>query len=362
MDDDALESNDQDDHGRSRRLTTQSTTAGAVVSRIEDILESILDRMTEAEELSISLVSRKSGHRHPQQIHFPGRNFQEAKKFARILLILQLSHDALVSGTILTKRHIYYQHQDLFEAQRNVDELVDDLALTLDIGRDDLNIVASAKGLFCGPLTIRLHDGSLIDSSLGDAGASLPITRSISHIDYGAIRWILVVEKDAIFRSLTSTRYWQTSTAKGYPDLITLSFLRLVQVNRPQMPILVLVDFDPDGLNIFRCYRFGADLSGQEPDATISSIRLLGIKAGQVLQLQSDTPCLGPLLGDSTPADAQSSIASKTSKNSISSTDCRDPISLLSSRDRKQAVRILEKTASFSAEDHEAPNLDGNFS
>jgi hypothetical protein len=39
--------------------------------------------------------------------------------------------------------HIFYQHQDLFEKQRVVDELVQDLALTLDVSRDDLNIVSS---------------------------------------------------------------------------------------------------------------------------------------------------------------------------------------------------------------------------
>ena len=37
--------------------------------------------------------------------------------------------------------HVFYQHQDLFETQRNVDELVDDLALSLGVHRDDLNIV-----------------------------------------------------------------------------------------------------------------------------------------------------------------------------------------------------------------------------
>jgi meiotic recombination protein SPO11 len=37
--------------------------------------------------------------------------------------------------------HIYYQHQDLFEKQSQVDELVDDIAFTLGINRADLNIV-----------------------------------------------------------------------------------------------------------------------------------------------------------------------------------------------------------------------------
>lgn len=81
---------------------------------------------------------------------------------ARIVLILQLAHDALVSNTVLTKRSvtsaamlkliqkwltlvfrsIFYQHQDLFETQKVVDQLVDDIAITLNLDRGDLNIVS----------------------------------------------------------------------------------------------------------------------------------------------------------------------------------------------------------------------------
>lgn len=37
--------------------------------------------------------------------------------------------------------HIFYQHQDLFDKQAQVDELVDDLAFTLGVNRADLSIV-----------------------------------------------------------------------------------------------------------------------------------------------------------------------------------------------------------------------------
>lgn len=37
--------------------------------------------------------------------------------------------------------HIFYQHQDLFENQNQVDDLVDEIAVILDAKRGDLNIV-----------------------------------------------------------------------------------------------------------------------------------------------------------------------------------------------------------------------------
>ncbi|POR33776.1 Meiotic recombination protein rec12 [Tolypocladium paradoxum] len=343
-----------------------STTTGAVITCMESLLESILHRLSQGEEISIGWISRRSlhcrdGERRRQEIHFPGRSLSEGQKFARILLILQLSHDALVSGTILTKRNIFYQHQDLFDKQRVVDELVDDLALTLGVTRDDLNIVASAKGLVHGPLTIRLADGTAIDASLGDTGTPIPVARSISTVDYFSIRWILVVEKDAIFRTLSSSQFWQTSTvgpgliitAKGYPDLTTRSFLHLIHEQRSEMPIFVLTDFDPDGLNIFRCYRFGSDALAHESAAYNPGVRWLGVKARHIHDFDAFLKCHPPSIEG--PSNASQSSA--CSRASIASTTCRDPICQLTSRDRKAAKGALEKASARYSDDVEMVRL-----
>jgi meiotic recombination protein SPO11 len=77
-------------------------------------------------------------------------------------------------------RNIYYQNPGLFKSQSVVDDMVDSLALSLGVGRDDLNIasplhpptiadsasptnsaqVAAAKGLISGPIDLMLRDGS----------------------------------------------------------------------------------------------------------------------------------------------------------------------------------------------------------
>ncbi|KND93448.1 Meiotic recombination protein rec12 [Tolypocladium ophioglossoides CBS 100239] len=343
-----------------------STATGALITCMESLLESILDRLSEGKEISISWESRRSlhsrnGESRRQELRFPGRSLSEGQKFARILLILQLSHDALVSGTILTKRNIFYQHQDLFDNQRVVDELVDDLALTLGVNRDDLNIVASAKGLVHGPMTIRLHDGTAIDASLGDTGTPIPVARSISAVDYSSIRWVLVVEKDAIFRTLSSSQFWRTSTvgpgliitasllAKGYPDLTTRSFLHLIHEQRLEMPIFVLTDFDPDGVNIFRCYRFGSDALAHESTAYNPGVRWLGVRARHVHDFDTalknhPPPIEGPSNGSQSSASSRASIASTTS---------RDPICRLTSRDRKAVKWTLEKAFVRYSEDPE---------
>ncbi|KAL7919135.1 Spo11/DNA topoisomerase VI subunit A [Trichoderma austrokoningii] len=328
-----------------------TTSAGAVISRIESILESVMDCLAEGKELCIDLTA-DGDDQTIQRIRFPGKCAREASKFARILLILQLAHDALVSGIVLTKRHVFYQHQELFGSQNTVNELVDSLALALGVRRDELNIVASSKGVFSGSLSIRLQDDRVIGPATGDAGITLPTTGSIAVISCEATRWILVVEKDAVFRSLTSSSFWQTSrvgpgiiiTAKGYPDLLTCSFLQLIHFNYPQIPIFALVDYDPDGLNIFYCYRFKSNTAIQETDVMAPGIRWLGIRSQDLLEIEIyfNNATRQPSASQQLPS-SQSSQESCSSKASISSTECRDPISSLSTRDRKVAVGVLEK-------------------
>ncbi|KAL7934022.1 DNA topoisomerase IV, alpha subunit [Trichoderma chlorosporum] len=340
------------------RPVTVTTSAGTVISRIESILEDILDCVAQGKELTIGFVSSRSGD-NPQTVHFPGRTAVEATKFARILLILQLAHDALVSGTVLTKRHIFYQHQGLFVKQRTVDDLVDNLASALNVQRDDLNIVASSKGVFSGPFKIRLRDNTVVGPATGDAGIALPATVSIAAISCEAIQWILVIEKDATFRSLACCSFWQTScvspglliTAKGYPDLLTCSFIQLIRFNCPQIPVFVLADYDPDGLNILRHYRLKSEIASQ--NFTAPAIRWLGIKSQDLLERES---LIIPSPDMLQPQDSQSSKESSGSKASISSTECREPISGLSTRDRKAAVGMLERLVD-SADDDEAIEL-----
>jgi meiotic recombination protein SPO11 len=62
--------------------------AGTVVTRIEGILAQIINALAAGQELSIPFSARRSTRRaanvQPEQVHFPGRNQQEAVKFGQI--------------------------------------------------------------------------------------------------------------------------------------------------------------------------------------------------------------------------------------------------------------------------------------
>lgn len=122
----------------------------------------------------------------------------------------------------------------------------------------------------------------------------IPPDASIAGVKIGPIRWILVIEKDATFRSLSASQYWRRTscgegllvTARGYPDMATQSFLYSLSLHRPDVPIFVLADFDPDGINIFHCYLYGSGRIITNPTTSNRSIRWLGIKSCHLASLE----------------------------------------------------------------------------
>ena len=76
--------------------------------------------------------------------------------------------------------------------------------------------------------------------------------------------------------------------AKGYPDLSTRSFLRLLSIShgpdRMAPPIHALTDFDPDGLAIMSTYKHGSfNLSHEDASLNVPSIQWLGVRSRAVL-------------------------------------------------------------------------------
>ena len=101
--------------------------------------------------------------------------------------------------------------------QSIVDELVDDVAFSLGIGRHSLNIVAACKGLLSGSLRLRMADSGILDFSSSPGvlsvlhghvrwmlttklqGALIPPTQGMVQADFGLTRWILVIEKEVLW-------------------------------------------------------------------------------------------------------------------------------------------------------------------
>ncbi|KAI1733510.1 Spo11/DNA topoisomerase VI subunit A [Xylaria scruposa] len=269
----------------------QNPQSDTIITKIEEILMANLDALSENQVLTIPILSRRTGK--VQIVRFPSSRNSDTKKFAALLLILHLSHEALVAGTVITKRAIYYQNPELFGSQQYVNELVDDIAFTFGLGRDALNIVAASKGLIAGDMSVTIGSGSVFECSSDDCqGVLLPNARAITGFNLRSIKWLLVIEKEATFRGLVASRFYETATAgpgvlitaKGYPDLSTRQFLHKLHTASPTLPMYGLVDFDPDGVRIMLTYKNGSRSLQHEENTTLSQLLWIGLRSNDVLE------------------------------------------------------------------------------
>ncbi|KAI9775434.1 MAG: hypothetical protein M1839_001129 [Geoglossum umbratile] len=310
-----------------------------VIARVESVFERIVDGiLDDNKKLTIAIRSRGrvTGQAFDQEarfirptvrnvtreISFPGSTPKEAWNFTVLVRILQLVHEALVSDTTTTKRDMYYKDPGLFLKQDVVDRFVDDIACTFGVDRGCLNVAAAAKGLVAGALRINRKDSSVMDCASENGGILVQNVKDVDSIDLSEAKWILLIEKEATFRSLSTNRFWDNSRigkgilitviltehiptpltilttlekkAKGYPDISTRAFLRLLSTSRltpsPQPPpIYALVDFDPDGLSILSTYKYGSSaLAHENSQLAVPSIRWLGIRSADLQQENAD--------------------------------------------------------------------------
>lgn len=205
---------------------------------------------------------------------------------AVFLRVIEFVLDGLRASTIATKRDLYYRDPKLFLRQAVVDRIVEDLAAGLGVRRADLNVVAASKGLFGGCLKVTTTDGIVLEG--GEQGALVPPARRIDNLDCGEARWVLVIEKEAVFQSLCRVDFYRDGpigpgillTGKGYPDVVTRELLRALSDQLgPSIPLLCMVDADPHGIQILSTYKLGsAALRFDAESLAVPELEWLGVK------------------------------------------------------------------------------------
>jgi meiotic recombination protein SPO11 len=184
----------------------------------------------------------------------------------------------------------------LFGRQSQVDRYVDNIAYTFGVTRSALHVIAAAKGLIAGAVSFCRRDGSTVDASSDREGLLMPNLKDILSVNISSVKWILVIEKEASFRSIAASTFWSTLsisgimvTAKGYPDIATRAMLRFLSSPSPQNsfcapPVYAMVDFDPDGIAILSTYKYGSDnLAHETSHLCLPQIQWLDLRSEHVL-------------------------------------------------------------------------------
>ncbi|KAI9016959.1 Spo11/DNA topoisomerase VI subunit A [Gaertneriomyces semiglobifer] len=289
-----------------------------VLARINNTLEKVDDARSTGTVPILKMLSRNKkawiydNARRTMRLRLANMGFntisESHPRFAVNMKILEFCKTLLEFDMRATKRDLYYRDVDLFRTQSVVDHAIEDLACTLGVSRHCLNIVASSKGLVSGSLKLHMNNGDVIDcSSGGEQGQLIPTSEQILELETDA-KFVLVVEKEATFRTLVCRGYPTHEpciliTGKGYPDVSTrrlvkrLAELRLrlptddldslvpIQQqghastrthregstapgvattenaegrSQSQLAMLALMDCDPHGIAIYMCYKNGS--------------------------------------------------------------------------------------------------------
>jgi len=277
---------------------SSESDSGAKKSRTSRLILELADRKRRKSDGSLVM----------RAVKFPQKaKGASARPLAQLLRVMDLMHEALISDVPTTKRDLYYKDVSLFKSQAVVDRLIDDLAATFGLGRADLNVRASSKGLVCGSsLVIELVGGDIVE--VNDAeGTLIPVAEEIARFDVdAALYWVLIVEKEAVFQTLCRHKFTRHPslpghgliiTGKGYPDVATRQLVRTLSDNLPDcIPILALVDGDAYGIDILSVYKFGSISMGHEKEKLASRrIKWLGIRTSELASLGLTKDSLIPI-------------------------------------------------------------------
>ncbi len=247
--------------------------------------------------------------------------FDNLKTIARILKLSVIIRNKLNQLMPCTKRELYYENVDLFKSTDIIDSNENDLCSILGICKFDLPVFPSAKGLFCGNISLVSKYGNqlnlnnynmnnkinlinyeyliedfdldektknyinLVQNNKLFIGNNNEGTASRNNInDLCQKYFVLIVEKETLFFNLVGNYQFFRKfpnailiTGKGYPDYITKIFIKKLY-NIVNIPFLYFGDHDPHGFEIYLNYIFGSIQSSKENNfMCLGNIKWIGL-------------------------------------------------------------------------------------
>jgi len=221
-------------------------------------------------------------------------NVGMARKFMQTFLIAAACKELLEEGKTTSIRDLYYitkhtlgdTRHNTFEEQDESDPIIEDLEVTVDALREELNLFASNKGAMVGPLTI-VDSGDTIDlRRMGSGGWSVPsiVEENVIQFKKSEAQFILLVEKDAVWRRFNEDKFWQKHRCilihgGGQPPRGVRRLLRRM-VTELKIPLYVLVDNDPWGFYIYSVVKQGSiNLAYESVRMAVPQARFIGLSS-----------------------------------------------------------------------------------
>jgi DNA topoisomerase-6 subunit A len=221
-------------------------------------------------------------------------NVGMSKKFMQTFLVAQACKQLLDQGKTTSIRDLYYMVKhtisdsrvNTVEDQTESDAVLEDLEVTVDSLREELNLFASNRGAMVGNVTL-VDSGDTIDCRrMGSGGYSVPsiVEPDVMQFTKVDADFILLVEKDAVWRRLNEDKFWETYNCilvhgGGMPPR---GIRRLCQrlVAEAKLKVYVFVDNDPWGYYIYSVVKQGSiNLAYESIRMAVPGAKFVGLSA-----------------------------------------------------------------------------------
>jgi DNA topoisomerase-6 subunit A len=221
-------------------------------------------------------------------------NVGQAKKFMQTFLIANACKELIGEDKTTSIRDLYYMtkhtfegsKQNTFEEQDESDPVIEDLEVTIDALREELNLFASNKGSMVGEITV-VDKGDTIDARrMGSGGWSVPsiVEDNVIQFKKNDAKFILLVEKDAVWRRLNEDKFWKDHKCilihggDQPPRGVRRLCRRMTQ--ELKIPLYVLVDNDPWGFYIYSVVKQGSiNLAYESMRMAVPDARFIGLSS-----------------------------------------------------------------------------------
>ena len=217
-----------------------------------------------------------------------------AKKFMQTTLVAAGCKSLLDQRKTTSIRDLFYHckhtiegtHENTFDEQTESDPIIEDLEVTLASMREELGLFAEPKGAMVGPMVIE-DNGDTIDlGKMGSGGWAVPsiVERDVLRFKRGAARFVLLIEKGAVWRRFSEDRFWEKHKCMilhggGQPPRGVRRLIWRMH-NELKLPVYVLVDNDPWGYYIYSVVKQGSiNLAFESQRTAIPDARFIGMSA-----------------------------------------------------------------------------------
>ena len=223
-------------------------------------------------------------------------NVAHAKKFLQTIEIASIikkelldsgKHEHLRGVFYMGKRTIPGTNVNIVDEQTESDKAIEDLEVITGLSREQLHVSANKMGSMVGNVILE-DSGDIIDcGKLGKGGYSIPSITDELEFKKISAKYVLYMEKAAIFERLSEDKFWQKNncilvTSQGQT---TRGIRRLLQrlSEEKELPIYVLCDWDIYGAYIYSVVKYGSiALAHASERLTIPNVKYIGVTGDDV--------------------------------------------------------------------------------